>query len=298
MTGGGRGPEGADPVDPPVLIRDLSTLDEMRACVRLQETTWGRDFTEKVPLSILKVGQRLGGVSAGAFLPDGPAEGTLVGFVFGLTGLTPDGLAHWSDMLAVSPEFRGRGIGMRLKLFQRDRVLGLGVRTMFWTFDPLEVRNGRLNFRRLGGYSVEYVPNMYGASVSPLHLGLATDRLVVRWDLDSRRVADALSADGVAPVDVSRGVTAFDVTWDGEWPVPGEALRPMPAEGDYLVPVPSNIAALHAARPDLARRWRKAARDTLESALLGGGAVIDAIPGESLSHYRVRPRQWIQEEHP
>ena len=297
MSGDRQGRGGAHRADPRVIIRDLSTLDDMRACVRLQQATWGKDFTEKVPLSILKVGQRLGGVSAGAFLTDGSAEGELVGFVFGLTGLTPDGPAHWSDMLAVSPEYRGRGIGIRLKLFQRERVLDLDVRTMFWTFDPLEVRNGRLNFRRLGGYSVEYVPDMYGASVSPLHLGLATDRLVVRWDLDSRRVAEALTAESGGPVDLSEAVTAFDVTMDGQWPVPADALRPMPPEGDYLIPVPSGIAALHAARPDLARRWRKVGRAALQEALREGGAVIDAIPGESLSHYRVVPRRSIQ-EHP
>jgi predicted GNAT superfamily acetyltransferase len=276
-----------------VTIRDLETIDEMRACVRLQEMTWGRDFTEKVPLSILKVGRRLGGVSAGAFLPDG----RLVGFVFGLTGLTTEGPAHWSDMLAVAPDFRRGGIGRRLKLFQRERVLSLGVPTMYWTFDPLEVRNARLNLRRLGGYGSEYVPDMYGPSVSPLHLGLATDRLVVRWDLDSPRVERALAgqlpAPGVGHRDV--GVRAFEVAREGDWPVPSGEIRVMSPDTRYVVPVPERIGELHAAAPELARRWRAACRAALAGALAAGGRVVDVFADQGESAYLVVPEQMMGE---
>lgn len=270
-----------------VELRDLVSIEEMRACVALQEETWGQGFTERVPLSILKVGQRLGGVSAGAFLPDG----RLVGFVFGLTGLTPEGPAHWSDMLAVTPDFRRRGIGLRLKLFQRERVLSLGVRTMYWTFDPLEVRNAQLNLRRLGGYGSEYVVDMYGPSVSPLHLGLATDRLVVRWDLDSRRVARALAgtvtegSGGVEP----GGVRAFDLVREGDWPAPSGPIRPVPPDRVYVVPVPRRIGELHAARPELARGWRMACREALSVALSAGGRVLDVVPDRGECAYLVFP---------
>jgi predicted GNAT superfamily acetyltransferase len=289
-----RGSDSAAGTGAEVTIRDLETLEEMRACVALQELTWGRDFTEKVPLSILKVGRRLGGVSVGAFLPDH----RLVGFVFGLTGLTPEGLAHWSDMLAVTPDYRRRGLGVRLKLFQRERVLSLGVRTMFWTFDPLEVGNARLNFRRLGGVADEYVPDMYGPSVSPLHLGLATDRLVVRWDLDSRRVEETLarsSGDGDDP-EVKAAVMAFEVKQDGEWPEPEDEIRPWPRQGGYLIPVPDSIRDLHVDRPDLARRWRQSCRAALANALDGSGRLVDVLSGPGFSQYLVLPRDSAEED--
>src|SRR5439155_13773341 len=51
-------------------VRHLRTQEEYVACVALQEETWGADFSERVPAAILKVSQRLGGITAGA--PDAP----------------------------------------------------------------------------------------------------------------------------------------------------------------------------------------------------------------------------------
>jgi len=104
-------------------IRPLATRGELQACVDLQQEIWGDAFTDIVPLSILKVSQRVGGIAAGAFAPDG----TLLGFVFGLTGVERGRIVHWSDMLAVRVEARGHHLGDRLKHFQRELVRALGV---------------------------------------------------------------------------------------------------------------------------------------------------------------------------
>ena len=79
-----------------------------------------------------------------------------------------------------------------LKLFQRDEALGRGIRLIQWTFDPLELRNAHFNLNRLGAICREYQPNLYGVTSSPLHRGLATDRLLVEWHLDSARVVGAI----------------------------------------------------------------------------------------------------------
>ncbi len=50
---------------------------------------------------------------------------------------------------------------------------------MCWTFDPLIAKNAHLNLNLLGARVVRYVPDMYGTTESPLHHGLATDRLLV-----------------------------------------------------------------------------------------------------------------------
>ncbi len=61
-----------------------------------------------------------------------------------------------------------------------------------WTFDPLELRNAHFNLNRLGVICREYHPNLYGVTTSPLHRGLATDRLVAEWHLNSARVVAAI----------------------------------------------------------------------------------------------------------
>ena len=164
-------------------FRHLRGLDELAACVRLQRETWGEEFTECVPVSILQVTQKIGGMLGGAW-----DDGSLVGFVYSLIGFQEGEPAHWSHMLAVHPAARGRGLGRRLKLFQRDELLERGVKRVFWTFDPMVARNAHLNINRLGASVVGFVPNMYGESTgSPLHDG-PTDRFILRWELDSQRV--------------------------------------------------------------------------------------------------------------
>ncbi len=75
------------------------------------------------------------------------------------------------------------------------QVLGAfdrGIRLIQWTFDPLELRNAHFNLNRLGAICREYQTNLYGVTTSPLHRGLATDRLLVEWHLDSARVVAAI----------------------------------------------------------------------------------------------------------
>ena len=87
-------------------IRPLETPEDYRACVALQEETWGSGFAERVPSSLLKVSQRLGGVAAGAW----DENGRMLGFVFGMTGIEHGKPVHWSDMLAVRSEIRDGGL--------------------------------------------------------------------------------------------------------------------------------------------------------------------------------------------
>jgi predicted GNAT superfamily acetyltransferase len=281
---------------PPVAdleIRPLESEADFRACVRLQEEIWGEGFSERVPLAILGVSARLGGVASGAF----DARGGMVAFVFGLTGIEMGRAVHWSDMLAVKPGYRDAGLGRALKLHQRELLLERGVRRMYWTFDPLESRNGRLNLSRLGGLGREYAEDMYGGSDSPLHAGIGTDRLVVTWEMESSRVVDRLSGFHRPPLlDELRDVPdAFPVSMEGEFPVPGEVRPPDPGEfgeGAILMAVPRDIQGLKARSMELAIAWRTATRAVL-GPLLGSGdwEVSELLPGESVSRYLVTLRE-------
>src|SRR5262245_51663036 len=170
-------------------IRALVKPHEFAACVELQFETWGEGFSDVVPTSILKVSQRVGGVTAGAF----DEQGTLLGFVFGLTGVERGKIVHWSDMLAVRPEARNLGLGRRLKEYQRDTVRELGASVIYWTYDPLIARNAHLNFNRLGVRVAEYVEDMYGVTDSALHGGVPTDRLIVAWPTHDDEIDERLA---------------------------------------------------------------------------------------------------------
>jgi predicted GNAT superfamily acetyltransferase len=156
-----------------ITVRHLSGAEEIDACVRMQREIWA-DWV--IPHPMLLVSQKLGGVLAGAFEGDGP----LLGFVFGVAGLVAGELVHWSDMLAVRADMRDRGIGRALKAFQRDAVVSMGIKTMYWTYDPQVARNAHLNLNVLGAQVTEYVPDMYGPG---------TDRFIVRWCLDGQAPA-------------------------------------------------------------------------------------------------------------
>ncbi len=274
-----------------VVIRHLEGIREFTEAVAFQDATWGEGFSERVPKSLMKVAQRLGGVVGGAFL-----DGRMVGFVYGITGLEDGRNVHWSDILAVSPEVRDEGLGRRLKLFQRDACLARGITRMYWTFDPLESRNAYLNLVKLGAVVREYIPDMYGVSDSPLHRGLGTDRFIITWELDAERVASRIQGSGrVSLEDVVDLPRAFPVALDG----PEGLSRPgaLPASdlleraeeaGGLLVPIPPDIQALRDAAPSLAAEWRNATRQALHAAIEAGFEVQELLRDGDVSLYLIR----------
>jgi predicted GNAT superfamily acetyltransferase len=158
-------------------IRELGTHDELREVVALQKTIWGFEDADLLPFRMLVVATKIGGQLLGAFDGD-----RMVAFCLAIPGLKPDGAAYLhSHMLGVLAEYRNHGVGRQLKMRQRDDALARGIDLIEWTFDPLEIKNAHFNVERLGAIVRRYLRNQYGASSSPLHGGLPTDRLVAEW---------------------------------------------------------------------------------------------------------------------
>lgn len=167
-------------------IRHCRSLAEYEECVRLERATWGEPLT--VPAAIFVVAHHSGGQVLGAF-----ESGQIVGFTMALAGLRGQQRFLHSHMTAVRPEYQNRGVGRRLKLFQRQDALTRAIALVEWTFDPLELKNAHFNLVRLGAIVRRYIPDCYGLTTSPLHAGLPTDRLVAEWWLDSERVRGILA---------------------------------------------------------------------------------------------------------
>ena len=246
---------------PSIEIRSLATHQELTACVDLQQATWGEGFSDVVPAAILKVAQRIGGVVVGAFDP----AGTLLGFVFGLTGVERGKIVHWSDMLAVRPEARNLGLGRRLKEHQRQLVREIGASVIYWTYDPLIARNAHLNFNRLGVRVAEYVEDMYGITDSVLHGGVPTDRLIVAWPTQDEEIDERL-AESQRANESGDCQQAPVVTPDWVTGAAGAAILPHCVR----VEIPANAEALFARTPAEAAIWRRRTRCGLQWGFANG----------------------------
>ena len=186
----------------PIEVRTLVETADLFDAVRLQKTVWGFSDVDLLPPRLFVVASKIGGQVFGAF--DGKR---IVGFCLSVPGLKPGGKSYLhSHMLGVLPEYQDRGIGRMLKLAQRRDALSRGIDLIEWTFDPLEIKNARFNIERLGAVVRRFVPNQYGATSSPLHAGLPTDRCVAEWWIAGPRVRAILDENRRPPVEAQQRI--------------------------------------------------------------------------------------------
>ncbi len=205
-----------------ILIRPCHGIEEFEACVRVERKVWKSADLDVVPISLFVVAAETGGQVIGAF------HGRyLVGFTLAIAGWRDRKPFLHSHMTAVLGAYRDRGIGRRLKSYQRDDALSRGIGLIEWTFDPLITKNGYFNFMRLGAIAREYQPNAYGITTSPLHAGLPTDRLVAEWHLRSPRVRRVLAGKRATPAFSKKAVriTIPEAMADARKNDPSAALR-------------------------------------------------------------------------
>ena len=243
-----------------ITVRPIVTRAECQACAALQHEIWGDE--DAAPASVLQVVSHVGGIVAGAFA----ADGELLGFVFGFPALMDGTLAHWSHVLGVRESARNAGVGRMLKEYQRGELARRGIERMYWTYDPLVAKNAHLNLNLLGARVVEYVRDMYGTTASPLHNGLATDRLIVVCDTGPR--PSRSEQPGARRLERCPVLTleprAGDVPASME-----DAARP----ATLLIEIPAEFHVLAAQSVDRAARWHAATRAHFEWALSNGYTV-------------------------
>jgi predicted GNAT superfamily acetyltransferase len=178
-----------------VEIREVSSIEEYDACVKLQREAFGLPDLEISPRRHLIVSRMAGGWTLGAFIDE-----RLVGFVHHLAAVNGDRIFGYSHMMAVALDYQNHGVGAQLKWAQRGRALSEGRDFIKWTFEPMRARNAHFNLNRLGVVIREYAVNFYGTDyvTNPAEKavglkGLDSDRLFASWDLRSPRV-EALAA--------------------------------------------------------------------------------------------------------
>lgn len=171
-------------------IREVSSIEDYDACIRLQREVFGLPDLEISPRRHLIVSRKAGGWTLGAFVDD-----RLIGFVHHLAAVQGDEIFGYSHMMAVAAEYQNKGVGAQLKWAQRTRALAEGRNFIKWTFEPMRARNAYFNLNRLGVVVREYAVNFYGTDyvTNPAERGSAvsgmdSDRLFANWELNSPRV--------------------------------------------------------------------------------------------------------------
>lgn len=239
-------------------IRHCGSIPEYEECVRVEHATWGDEIA--VPSAIFAVAHHTGGQVIGAF-----DQGEMIGFTLAIAGTRRGKPYLHSHMTAVLPEFRDRGIGRKLKLFQRQDALKRGIGLIEWTFDPMEIRNAHFNLVRLGAVARRYIPNCYGVTGSPLHAGLPTDRLVAEWWINSARVQSILA--------------------DAPTALKGSSPR---------ISLPANVDEIRATDREAALRIQSEAREKITKAFANGYVATGVESRDAKVDYILEPKDAIE----
>ena len=241
-------------------IDELTELDDLRELAELFAIVWERPGEPPITSDVLRALSHSGNYVAGA-----RSGGRLIGGIAGWLGMHDGGELHLhSHILGVLPGDDAKGLGFALKQHQRTWCLARSVSAVEWTFDPLIRRNAHFNFTKLGAQASRYLIDFYGRMEDGINAGDESDRILIRWELDSARTraaADGSAVDTAAPPDAA---SALRVGLSGE----PEAHA---AQGrSVLVQVPEDIVAVRRRDAALGRRWRLAVREVLGDALARG----------------------------
>jgi chorismate synthase len=241
------------------------------ATVALQEETWSGDVVVHPQLMLAVVHN--GGFVALGYAPD---DNKPAGFVFGFLGIHDYHFRHHSHMLAVRDPYRGSGLAQQLKEAQRDHCLDQGIEIVAWTMDPLEARNARFNFGKLGAYTRTYHRDFYGAMPDKLNQGLPSDRIYVEWPIGHDRTYKRLRGEDHAPSleDAEGEGIAYLLRAAADRP---GRLEDTKSASHLLVEIPRAFQELKARDPKLALEWRLAGRDAFERAFGEGYAAVEFL---------------------
>jgi predicted GNAT superfamily acetyltransferase len=249
-------------------IQPLKSIQQFQACEDIQLQVWGK---LAVSAELLKVTQAYGGVVLGACV-----GGQVCGFIYAFLARYHSRLVHWSHLMAVRPDKRDHGLGFQMKRMHRRFALMRGIRSICWTFDPLQSRNAALNVSRLGAEIDEYVPDCYGEFASIIEKGLPSDRFVANWRISTARVEKRLQARSrrhAIPPLPQINETFVNPAGFRENRRVNKHLR----ERSLLVEIPACTDRMRGDAVELAYRWRMESRAIFQQYFRAGYRVADFI---------------------
>lgn len=279
-----------------ITIRPVTDVQGCEHFQELQRIVWDSPPIDLVPNHVTITIIKNGGMLLGAYDEDGPAAtGGMVGLVFWWLGAAHDPadpprsggsrpgdrplrLKACSHTAGVHPQWQGRGIGLRLKLAQREAILAQGLTDwVTWTYDPLYRPNGVFNIHRLGATCCTYARDVYGAMQDALNAGWPSDRCTVDWRLRSPNVLQDIAQPRPTPEwDPAALLIPPVAATDAGFPTPPD--RELTPDGRPIaLSLPDDVAAIRREDPGLALAWRLSMRQGLEAAFAAGYVMVDCV---------------------
>jgi predicted GNAT superfamily acetyltransferase len=159
-------------------VRELKTPSELLELRELFDITWpspSSQITQNFGTALIHSGAVLTGAYLGQQL------------VAGAIAIVSDQAGSvWlhSHMAATHPAHRGAGYGAMVKYEQAAVAASREIKKITWTFDPLVLRNAKLNILNLGVTVKKFIPDFYGVMEDQINANDLTDRLWCEWLLD------------------------------------------------------------------------------------------------------------------
>lgn len=206
-----------EPLSPPVQIRPMDPVALLH-CPPLSVDAFGFEPVDQIPPWLLQVIAMNGGLTLGAF-----ADGELIGYSVAFPGHDRGPAFLWSTGLVVSPPWQSRGVGLALKLAQREHALHAGFRIIRWTATSLNSRALYLYLHKLAARITRFHADLF----KPVQPSQFPDEVGIEWHLDSYPPAER--ARPSAPL-----LTTAENLGNNVWAI---------TAGDSHAPTSSNAAA-------------------------------------------------------
>lgn len=271
-----------------ITIRPAETMADCAQISQLEQEIWGSETTSPSLLRSIMHGR---GTMLMALDDD-----KIVGFCYSFVSFTEHGgekqLKHYSYILGVHPDYRDQNVGYQLKMAQCEMLLEQGIGHMTWTYDPLETRNGNLNLTKLRAVCNTYYESFYGLIDDSLNKGMATDRFMVDWWVDSEWVSNPDALPETREGWLARGAVIINPTikQEGVFPRPNDVAAPL--EDRYcMIEVPDDIQVIKTADLPLAQRWRRHTRRLFKEAFADGYTAINLVREAGRCYY-VLEKDW------
>jgi predicted GNAT superfamily acetyltransferase len=258
-----------------VIIRKILKRDDLEKLVEIQRIVWKHADLDITPVHQFCISSFMGGLILGAWV-----DNELAGFVYSFPAIFKGQFCQHSHLLAVLPEYRGYGLGKRLKWAQRREVLKMGLDIITWTYDPMQSRNANLNLHTLGAICRTYLPDFYGETPAlRLGPGIPADRLLVEWPVKTARVEKKARGKKEEPGEIDSWPKAVEgrLAKNGQY-LPGRPVLNLKCPV-FLVETIRDLQPLQTV-PEVIGEWQTALRQAFNHYFKQGYAIVDFSFGE------------------